>query len=102
MRSFGIADETQLVSLARILDDFCTEFGIANGDEEREEIGRRIMALFNCGYSLGADRTGAASGMGRGGIGRLTRLLSPQPREEATCPHRNCQSGRIGDPVESL
>ena len=52
MRSFGIADETQLVSLARILDDFCTEFGIANGDEEREEIGRRIMALFNCGYSL--------------------------------------------------
>ena len=33
MRSFGIADETQLASLTRILDDYCTEFGIANGDK---------------------------------------------------------------------
>jgi hypothetical protein len=52
MRSFGIADELQLTSLTQILDDFCTEFGVANGDEEREEIGRCIMALFNCGYSI--------------------------------------------------
>jgi hypothetical protein len=51
MTSFGIADPAQLAILTRILDDHCMKFGIANGDEARQEIGRRIMALFNCSYS---------------------------------------------------
>jgi hypothetical protein len=53
MMSCGIADEAQLAILTRILDDYCKEFGIANGDQAREDLGRRIMALFNCGgYSF--------------------------------------------------
>jgi hypothetical protein len=51
MLSFGIADEAQLATLTKILDDHCSEFGIVNGDPARESIGGRIMVLFNCGYS---------------------------------------------------
>ena len=64
MTSFGIADETQLTILTRILDDFCTEFGIANGDQAREEIGRRIMVLFNCSYSTEQIEQALAPGLG--------------------------------------
>jgi hypothetical protein len=48
----GIADEAQLAILTKILDDYCTALGIANGDPAREDLGRRIMALFNSGYSF--------------------------------------------------
>jgi hypothetical protein len=49
----GIADEAQLAILTKILDDHCTELGIANDDPAREALGGQIMALFNCGcYSL--------------------------------------------------
>ncbi|GLS33495.1 hypothetical protein SAMN04488498_12566 [Mesorhizobium albiziae] len=49
----GIADEAQLAVLTKILDDRCAELGVANDDPAREVIGRRLMALFNCGgYSL--------------------------------------------------
>jgi hypothetical protein len=53
MAFIGIADEAQLVILTKILDDHCSELAIANGDPVREDLGRRIMALFNSGgYSF--------------------------------------------------
>jgi hypothetical protein len=53
MMFVGVADEAQLAVLTKILDDHCTELGIATGDPAREEFGRRIMALFNSGcYSI--------------------------------------------------
>lgn len=49
----GIADEKQLATLTKMLDDHCAELGIANGDPAREELGRRIMTLFGrCSYSF--------------------------------------------------
>ena len=84
MTSFGIADETQLTILTRILGDHCTEFGIANGDQAREEIGRRIMVMFNCSYATEQINRRLARPRQR----RLRSddyILSPESREEAGC-----------------
>ena len=60
---FGIADEVQLASLTRILDDHCTAFRISNDRDAREHVGRLIMALFNCRYSTEQIEHGAPSGI---------------------------------------
>jgi hypothetical protein len=53
MTFISIADGAQLATLTKILDDYCREFGIANGDPIREDIGRHIMALYSYGYPFG-------------------------------------------------
>ena len=48
----GVADEAQLATLTKMLDDLCRERDIANGDPAREDFGRLIMSLFNSNYSF--------------------------------------------------
>jgi hypothetical protein len=43
-----------LAALTRALDDRCRELGLANGDPGREQLGRRVMHLFETG-ALTAD-----------------------------------------------
>jgi hypothetical protein len=45
-----IAEPEQLTILAKVLDDYCLEHGITDASG-REQIGRVVMWLFNCGAS---------------------------------------------------
>ncbi|PBC00494.1 hypothetical protein [Mesorhizobium sp. WSM3860] len=45
----GIADDEQLATLTRILDDYCEQAGIVGPHPAREHLARRIIALFTGG-----------------------------------------------------
>ena len=43
----GSADEKQLATLTRILDDYCEQAGIEGSHPAREHLARRLIALFS-------------------------------------------------------
>ena len=45
----GTACPEDLALLTKALDDRCRELGLANGDPGREQLGRRVMHLFETG-----------------------------------------------------
>jgi hypothetical protein len=45
----GTADEMQLTTLTRILDDYCEQAGIQGSHPAREHLARRLMELFGRG-----------------------------------------------------
>ncbi|KQU83249.1 hypothetical protein ASD99_06485 [Mesorhizobium sp. Root695] len=45
----GTADEIQLATLTRILDDYCEQAGIEGAHPAREHLARRLIALFGGG-----------------------------------------------------
>ena len=51
----GIADETQLATLTRILDDYCEQAGIEGSHPAREHLARRLIALFSGGIDSPDD-----------------------------------------------
>lgn len=48
-------DSSQLSMIAKVLDDYCTEAGIAKGHPAREHFGRRLMDLFQSGIDQPED-----------------------------------------------
>ena len=54
MSLHGTACPEDLALLTKALDDRCRELGLANGDPGREQLGRRVMYLFETG-TLSAD-----------------------------------------------
>jgi hypothetical protein len=50
----GTARPEDLATLTKALDDRCRELGLSNGDAGREELGRRVMHLFETD-TLSAD-----------------------------------------------
>lgn len=51
----GIADETQLATLTRILDDYCEQAGIEGSHPARQHLARRLIALFSGGIDSPDD-----------------------------------------------
>ncbi|UVK46416.1 hypothetical protein BPNPMPFG_002059 [Mesorhizobium sp. AR07] len=51
----GSADSDQLSILAKVLDDYCRQAGIAAGHPARERLGRRAMELFQDGMDKSAE-----------------------------------------------
>ena len=51
MTSWGIADAEQLAALARLLDEYSKEMGIAEDQPARNRLAARIMCLFNEGIT---------------------------------------------------
>jgi len=51
----GIADETQLATLTRILDDYCEQAGMEGSHPAREHLARRLIALFSGGIDSPDD-----------------------------------------------
>jgi hypothetical protein len=47
----GSADSEQLSLLAKVLDDYCFQAGIAAGHPARERLGRRVVELFQSGMN---------------------------------------------------
>ncbi|WP_256754881.1 hypothetical protein [Mesorhizobium sp. Mes31] len=45
----GTADEIQLATLTRILDDYCEQAGMEGSHPAREHLARRLIALFSGG-----------------------------------------------------
>lgn len=54
MASENTVSAEDLAALTKALDDRCRELGLANGDPGREQLGRRVMHLFETG-ALSAD-----------------------------------------------
>ena len=77
----GSADSDQLSILAKVLDEYCRQAGIAAGHAARERLGRRVMELFQGGTDNSADLHAAMNssyGEWLGDVGRLTSS-SQQP-----------------------
>lgn len=55
MISWGIADAEQLAALARLLDEYSKEMGIAGDKPARNRLAARIMCLFNEGITNPGD-----------------------------------------------
>ncbi|PTE11651.1 hypothetical protein [Mesorhizobium helmanticense] len=51
----GTADEIQLATLTRILDDYCEQSGIEGSHPAREHLARRLIALFSGGIDNPGD-----------------------------------------------
>jgi hypothetical protein len=51
----GVAEPEQLAMLREVVDDHCREAGIDPASEERDEIARLVMSLFNNGASTAAE-----------------------------------------------
>ncbi|QND68419.1 hypothetical protein HB777_33690 [Mesorhizobium loti] len=51
----GTADEIQLATLTRILDDYCEQAGIEGSHPAREHLARRLIALFSGGIDSPDD-----------------------------------------------
>lgn len=49
MTNRGTADEVQLATLTRILDEYCEQAGIEGSHPAREHLARRLIALFSGG-----------------------------------------------------
>ena len=49
MTNRGIADDVQLATLTRILDEYCEQAGIEGSHPAREHLARRLIALFSGG-----------------------------------------------------
>jgi hypothetical protein len=45
----GMADDQQLATLTRILDEYCEQAGIEGSHPAREHLARRLIALFTGG-----------------------------------------------------
>ncbi|WP_287319885.1 hypothetical protein [Mesorhizobium sp.] len=48
-------DSEQLATLARVLNDYCTEAGIPKGHPARDHFGRRLISLFRSGIDQPDD-----------------------------------------------
>ncbi|MCZ8548654.1 hypothetical protein OOJ09_31240 [Mesorhizobium qingshengii] len=51
----GTADETQLATLTRILDEYCEQAGIEGSHPAREHLARRLIVLFGGGIDSPDD-----------------------------------------------
>jgi hypothetical protein len=51
----GTADEIQLATLTRILDDYCEQAGMEGTHPAREHLARRLIALFSGGIDSPDD-----------------------------------------------
>ena len=51
----GTADEKQLATLTKILDDYCEQAGIEGSHPAREHLARRLIALFSGGIDSPDD-----------------------------------------------
>jgi len=51
----GAADDQQLATLTRILDEYCEQAGIEGSHPAREHLARRLIALFSGGIDSPVD-----------------------------------------------
>ena len=61
----GSADDKQLATLTRILDEYCEQAGIEGSHPTREHLARRLIALFSGGIDSPDDIRMALDGIAK-------------------------------------
>ena len=61
----GSADDKQLATLTRVLDEYCEQAGIEGSHPAREHLARRLIALFSGGIDSPDDIRMALDGIAK-------------------------------------